>query len=149
MADNFWNIRHGINLGGVASAPPNPKNGDIYYNTTTNKFRVYENGAWVDVVGGGGGGQTVVTPGSYPHTTTNGEFILVDSSVARIINLPAPTANASITIKDAGGLAATNNITVARNSTEKIEGIATNYLIQANYAVLKLISDGTDWFIAG
>jgi hypothetical protein len=96
---------------------------------------------------GGGGGSTVVTPGSYPHSAANNTIILVDSSAARTINLPAPTANASITIKDVGGLAGTNNITIARNGSEQIEGLASNYLIQTDWSSLRLVSDGTNWFI--
>jgi len=33
-----------------ASDPVSATNGEIYYNTTTNKFRGYENGAWANLV---------------------------------------------------------------------------------------------------
>ena len=42
----------GLNVGSLASAsnPSSPANGDIYYNSTANKFRGYQNSAWVDLI---------------------------------------------------------------------------------------------------
>jgi hypothetical protein len=96
---------------------------------------------------GGGGGATVVTPASYPHSAANNTIILVNTSAPRTINLPAPSASANITIKDATGQAATNNITIARSGSEQIEGVGANYLIQGDWASIRLVSDGTNWFI--
>lgn len=39
----------GINFAGQASAPSSPANGDVYYDTTLNKLRCYENGIWVNL----------------------------------------------------------------------------------------------------
>jgi hypothetical protein len=39
-----------IVLGNLATDPTSPVNGMIYYNTTSNKFRKYVNGAWQDLV---------------------------------------------------------------------------------------------------
>ena len=39
----------GINFAGLASDPASPTNGDIYYNTVSNSFRVYVNGGWTDL----------------------------------------------------------------------------------------------------
>lgn len=36
----------------TAGRPATPENGDLHYNTTTNKGEIYENGSWVDVGGG-------------------------------------------------------------------------------------------------
>ncbi len=38
-----------------------PINGMEIYNSTTDKFQSYENGAWVDVIGGGGGANTTLS----------------------------------------------------------------------------------------
>lgn len=46
----------GINVGSLAGDPSSADNGDIWYDSSTEKFRGRQNGATVDIVGGGGGG---------------------------------------------------------------------------------------------
>lgn len=46
MADNHFKIAKGITLKGQSADPANPVSGDMYYNTVSNKIKVYENGAW-------------------------------------------------------------------------------------------------------
>jgi hypothetical protein len=249
MAINFLRIDKGIRFVPQSSPPTSPQEGDAYYDSTTNSFRVYDGSSWITVEGddvktasnvgtgsqvfkqktnsdlefrslvagtninitqganditisstgggggeantasnvgtgsqvfkqktgvdlefrtlvagtninitqganditisstGGGGGATVVTPASYPHSAANNTIILVNTSAPRTINLPAPSASANITIKDATGQAATNNITIARSGSEQIEGVGANYLIQGDWASIRLVSDGTNWFI--
>ncbi len=44
-------IQDVLTVGRLATEPTtNLQNGQIYYNTTTNKFRAYENGAWVNLI---------------------------------------------------------------------------------------------------
>ena len=40
----------GVNLGAQNPDPTSPVNGDVYYNSTNNKFRARENGVWVDMI---------------------------------------------------------------------------------------------------
>jgi hypothetical protein len=89
----------------------------------------------------------VTTPGAYPYTATNNTIILVDTASARTVTLPAPTLNYCIIIKDAVGSAGTNNITVARNGTEKIDGIAASRTLASNWGSWSFVSNGTDWFM--
>lgn len=72
MSDNFYNIRKGINLGPQASEPVNGTNGDIYYNSTLNKFRQYENGVWKNIGSGGGTGKNYLS--DYNNNPGNGDF---------------------------------------------------------------------------
>ncbi len=46
----------GFNLGAHTADPSSGVNGDMYYNSTSNKFRCYENGAWANCIGSGGSG---------------------------------------------------------------------------------------------
>jgi hypothetical protein len=50
MAADFWKIKDGITFVGRSSPPSDPQNGDTYYDTSLNKFRAYENNAWVDII---------------------------------------------------------------------------------------------------
>lgn len=51
----------GINVGSQAGDPSSLANGDIWYNSTSNKFKCRENGSTVDCIGSGSGGLTVGT----------------------------------------------------------------------------------------
>lgn len=42
---------------------PSGQNGAMYYNTSMNRFRCYQDGAWVDRIGGA------------PYTGTTGSFV--------------------------------------------------------------------------
>lgn len=50
MASNFFKIKNGANLGSQATDPGTASEGDIYTNSTTNKVKIYINGAWRDAV---------------------------------------------------------------------------------------------------
>jgi hypothetical protein len=89
----------------------------------------------------------VVTPGAYPYTVLPQDgFIPVDSSAARTINLPAsPRTGQKHTIKDNGGLAATNNITIVP-AAGNIDG-AASYVINVNYGSISIVYGGTQWSV--
>lgn len=38
-----------IKVGSVSADPSSPQNGELYYNTTSNVFRKYENGSWMNL----------------------------------------------------------------------------------------------------
>jgi hypothetical protein len=95
----------------------------------------------------GSGFFTRVTVTSSPITVVSGRTYLVDTSSARTLNLPAPANNAYLVVKDITGQAGTNNITVARNGSEKIDGASSNKTLNINYGFWMFVSDGTDWFL--
>lgn len=55
-SSNFWKIAQGINLTPKTAAPSSPSNGDMYYNSTSNTFQFYQNGAFVAYHTSGGVG---------------------------------------------------------------------------------------------
>lgn len=73
---------------------------------------------------------------------------LVDTTGGPVtITLPAShTVGDWFTVKDAGGAAATNAITVDPADADTIDGAAT-YSIASNYEAITVISNGTNWFI--
>ena len=78
----------------------------------------------------------------------NKKTYLVDVSGGAVtITLPTPEANAFVIIKDSTGNANTNNITVARNGSEDIDGVAANYTMDSDLESKTFVSDGTDWSV--
>ena len=94
--------------------------------------------------------QNYVTPGGYPYSVSDGSActVLVDSSSSRTINLPnSPSDGRVFFIKDAGGLAGTNNITVTTpGGVVLIDGAAT-YTMNVNYGSLTVQWVGTKYVV--
>ena len=136
---------YGLDLYGVANvtigtADIRGSNGETIDNTT--------DGIWA-TTGGKIDGITPVAAGSYDLLTTD-NILHVTYTTTGAVAIDLKTAQAvagrHIVIKDGGGLAGTNNITVSTEGAETIDGAATA-VISTNYNSINLYSDGANWFI--
>ena len=67
-------------------------------------------------------------------------YILTGTSTVR---LPNPVLGRTVTIKKTGS----DLVTLEPHNTEKIEGVAANYLLTSTLQSATLVSNGTNWFI--
>lgn len=79
-------------------------------------------------------------------TLTDKQIHLVDTTAARSLTLPSPAATRYIVVLDKTGTGSTNNITIVRAGSEKIQGVAASYVIAGDFQQAVFISDGTDWW---
>jgi hypothetical protein len=82
-----------------------------------------------------------------PYTVlVSDKILLVDTSVARTLNLPAAASSAKrrLIVKDATGSAGANNITIDGNASETVDGAAT-LAVSVNRDKVTLYCDGTAW----
>lgn len=122
----------------------------------TNLWWVNAAGAAVQITNGtqvvstGTGALTIGVPGAYPYTVLSSDaqkVLVIDTSAARTINLPAATTSMYVVLKDGGGSAATNNISVVPAGTDTIDGDNATYPIGANNESVGFISDGVSkWY---
>lgn len=89
MAKTFLKVRSGLSLPGISAIPSDPANGDLFYDTTLNRFRQYVNGGIANV--GTGDGNGTVT--SVSVVTANG----LAGTVATATTTPALTLSTTIT----------------------------------------------------
>lgn len=112
------------------------------------------NGIWSTKSGASATNHGLVVQG--PGATKTSNYTIVSGDDSGIINvdtsagavtvtLPSPTAGFVITIKDVGGNADTNAITIARNGSEKIDDFAVNISINEKFGSVSLVADGTNW----
>lgn len=81
-------------------------------------------------------------------SAASGTVYLCDTSGGAFnVTLPTPTSGAVVTIKDKTGNFQTNNLTVLRNGTEKIEGLSASKPLITNWGAWTFFSDGTDWYM--
>lgn len=80
-------------------------------------------------------------------TLTDQRIHFVSTAAARTLTLPAPATTSWIEIKDSTGSCSTNNITVVRFGSEKIETVAASYTLNNDNGAWTFVSDGTDWFV--
>lgn len=97
------------------------------------------------------GGQIVttrtITTNLTLDTTTKDYIVFCNQSGSISITFPAPVNGRVFIIKDISGTAQTNTITMVRNGSEKIEGIAASKLLQTNWGSWTFTTNGTDWFM--
>jgi len=93
---------------------------------------------------------TTVNAATYDLLATDYILNVTYTTTGAVTSLTLPTAQTVsgriIVIKDAGGLAGTNNITIDTEGAETIDGSATA-IISSNYSSINLYCDGTNWFI--
>lgn len=131
-------------------------NGGLY-RIGTNLYWRNAAGASVQLTSGsslaavGSGEITASVIAAYPYTVLVGDaqkVLIVDSASARTLTLPAATTAMFLMVKDGEGLAATNNITITPDGTDLIDGANDDYLIDANYKSIGLVSDGVSkWYV--
>lgn len=124
------------------------KDGNLYFNNGSGTaVQVTSGSAVVSSITGAFAG---FIPSAYPYTVAAADaqrVLLVDTSSARTITLPAATTNILFCIRDITGSASTNNITVARVGVDTIDGVAGNKTIKTNYSWTFIISDGVaNWY---
>lgn len=92
---------------------------------------------------------TTVNSASY-SLNANDDILLVSYTSTGAVSLTLPSAQCVdgriIVIKDSGGAAVDNNITIETEGSETIDGSATK-VISSNYGSVKLISNGANWFV--
>jgi len=73
-------------------------------------------------------------------TAASGEGYFVNTTSGVVtVNLPAGSAGAIVAVNDYAQTAATNNITIAANGSEKIQGSTNNHLINTNGVTVTLV----------
>ena len=92
---------------------------------------------------------TNVSTSLYTLLDTDNIILVNTTSNAITISLPNPTLhnNRVIYIKDTGGNLITNNLILARFSSEKIDGLTANKTFIANYGSWQIVCDGVNWWI--
>lgn len=93
---------------------------------------------------------TTINAATYDLLTSDYILHVTYTTTGAVTSLTLPTAQTVegrvIIIKDAGGNAGTNNITIDTEGSETIDGQITKVL-NGNYESLKLYCDGSNWFI--
>lgn len=117
----------------------------------------YINGAGVavqltsgsSIISTGSGVLSVSVISSYPYTILTSDaqrVLIIDTSSARTLTLPAASNAMTVYIKD--GTGSTNAITVTPDGSDTIDGVASTYTMNTPYGVNGFISDGVSaWYV--
>jgi hypothetical protein len=124
---------------------------DLYLNapTSSSKTLVYLGNTAQGTVFSNHGNQVPQTTFTSAYTVDSSEsdyILLANCASACTLTLPAPTAGRLLKIKDISGAAETNHVSIAQHASESIEGVAASYVLQTNWGIVELTSNGTNWF---
>lgn len=120
-------------------------NGDIYVLKGINPKFFQKHTTWIEV---GTKNLQAITTTTMIETIYPEEVLLTDTT-SKAVTITLTTSSLSVgytvVIKDTGGNASINNITIATQGSEKIDGQNT-IIIDSNYKSVTLFSDGTNWY---
>jgi hypothetical protein len=92
---------------------------------------------------------TTVNAATYDLLVSDYILSVTYTATGAVTSLTLPTAQTVagriVVVKDAGGNAGTNNITIDTEGAQNIDGVST-YVINSNYQSAPLYCDGTNWF---
>ena len=115
----------------------------------TTAFQI-SNDATITTTGGRVHNVTTVNAATYDLLVTDYICHVTYTGTGAVTSFTLPTAQTvsgrTIIIKDAGGNAGTNNITIDTEGAETIDGAGT-LVINSDYSSVSLYSDGSNWFI--
>jgi len=119
------------------------KDGNLYWNNAAGAPVQITSGT--SVVTSISNAFSTTTPGAYPYTISAADaqkVVLIDTSAARTVNLPAATTVVMFILKDIIGSSGTNAITVVPNGANTIDGVNANRSLSDPYGAWMFISDG-------
>lgn len=126
----------------------------IVYLTTDDTLYYWDTAGWAPLITVADTGAFVSAPlvfADSPKTLValdKGKTFFCNTAGGAIsVTLPAPEPGMIINFKDVTGNFATNAVTIVRNGAENIEGLASSYLLQADWGVWTIASNGVDWFL--
>jgi hypothetical protein len=93
----------------------------------------------------------VTKTANYTILSTDGIIFCDTSGGAFTLTLPSPTSLGGhlYRIIDSTGFFQSNNLTLTPHSTELIEGLAANKVLQTPWGGFTVTTDGTNWFVMG
>lgn len=120
--------------------------GSIRYNDTSKQFeQSVDGGPWALV-----GTPAVTTVTGAVALADVQSMVFADSSggafAITLASAAAVAAGSKVTIKDSGGTASANNITLTPPGAETIDG-AASYVMSVDYESVELASNGANWFL--
>ncbi len=81
-------------------------------------------------------------------SVTPDDILFVDTSGATVsLTLPAPAAGRTFMLVDSTNSFATNNLTLVRHGSEKINSLAASKVFRGGGPVWTITTDGTDWYL--
>ncbi len=120
-----------------------------------NAFTIYKDGnatinGSLQVNGGLRINTTTVNAATYNAAADDCILNVAYTAMGAVTNLQLMTASTldgkTYVVKDSGGAATSNNITITTEGAQKIDG-ADTYVMNANYQSINLESDGSNWFV--